>query len=49
MRGEKVQFGFIDKSIKVLENYRNNLDIVAYLKECEKCRNSFIDAIQNNY
>ena len=49
MRGEKVQFGFIDKSVKVLEGLRKDWNVTDYWKECEECRKSFIDAIQNNY
>ena len=49
MRGEKVQFGFIDKSVKVLEGLRKDWNVTDYWKECEECRKSFIDAIKNNY
>ncbi len=49
MRGEKVQFGFIDKSVKALEGLRKDWNVTDYWKECEECRKSFIDAIQNNY
>ena len=49
MKGEKVQFGFIDKSVKALEGLSKDWNVTGYFKECEKCRNSFIDTIQNNY
>ena len=49
MKGEKVQFEFIDKSVKVLEGLRKDWNVTDYWKECEECRKSFIDAIKNNY